>query len=69
MMRFTVEHKYCKCTREIEGYNVWDAYKTNGLDLNVWIVINVEKAWKKEGESSPSFFVKFDRTLIYALVW
>ena len=44
MMRFTVEHKYCKCTREIEGYNVWDAYKTNGLDLNVWIVINVEKA-------------------------
>ena len=42
MMKFTVEHKYCKYTREVEGRNVCDAFKNNNLDLNIWIVMAVE---------------------------
>lgn len=43
MMRFTVEHKYCGMQKEIEGFNVWDALKSNGLDPTIWIVKNVEE--------------------------
>ena len=43
MMRFTVKHKYCGCVRVIEGCNVWDALKTEGLDHTIWIVEEVEK--------------------------
>jgi hypothetical protein len=43
MMRFTVEHKYCGMQKEIEGFNVLDALKTNGLDYTIWIVKSVEK--------------------------
>ncbi len=43
MMTFTIKHKYCGMTKRITGYNVYDAYKTNGLDLNVWNVISVER--------------------------
>ena len=43
MLRFTVEHKYCKCQRVIEGLNVYNALKYNGLDITIWIVKNVEK--------------------------
>lgn len=43
MMRFTVEHKYCGMQKEIEGFNVWDALKSNGLDYSIWIVKSVEK--------------------------
>ena len=42
-MTFTVEHKYCKMTKKIEGENVFDAFKKNGLDFNIWTVINIEK--------------------------
>jgi hypothetical protein len=41
MQRFLVEHKYCGMQKEIEGFNVWDAFKTNGLDLTIWIVKSV----------------------------
>ena len=44
MLTFTIEHKYCGYTTEIEGYNVWDAFKSNGKDLNYWIVKSVEKS-------------------------
>ena len=43
MLRFTVEHKYCKCTRTIEGENVYNAFKNNQMDLTIWTVINVEE--------------------------
>ena len=41
MLEFVVVHKYCGFTKVIEGYNVWDAFKSNGLDLNVWEVKNI----------------------------
>ena len=43
MMRFEIGHKYCGFTKTIEGDNVYDAFKKNGLDLNVWVVKNIEK--------------------------
>ena len=43
MLRFTVEHKYCKCTREIEGPNVFDAFKLNKMDWTIWTVVDVKK--------------------------
>ena len=43
MLRFTVVHKYCGYTKTVEGYNVWDALKTNNLDHNVWKVEGVER--------------------------
>lgn len=43
MITFTVEHKYCGYIKEIQGCNVWDALKENGLDVNIWIVKKVEK--------------------------
>ena len=44
MLRFTIEHKYCGCTTTVEGYNVWDALKSNGKDINYWTVLSVESA-------------------------
>lgn len=43
MLRMTVEHRYCGFTKVIEGYSIADAFKKNGLDLNVWSVIEMEK--------------------------
>ena len=43
MLKFTVEHKYCKCTREIKGQNVFEAFKNNKMDYSIWNVIDVEK--------------------------
>lgn len=43
MLKFIVEHKYCGMTKTVEGVNVWDAFKKNNLDLNIWIVKNIEK--------------------------
>ena len=37
MKEFIVEHKYCKATKTIEGYNIYHALKENNLDDNVWI--------------------------------
>ena len=42
MLEFTVVHKYCGYTKKIQGHNVWEALKTNGLDVNVWKVEGVE---------------------------
>ena len=41
-MKFTVRHNYCGMTKTIEGFNVYDAFKKNGLDIKIWTVINVE---------------------------
>lgn len=41
MQQFLVEHKYCGMQKTIEGYNVWDALKSNGLEVGVWIVKSV----------------------------
>ena len=43
MLRFEIEHKYCGFTKVIKGDNVYDAFKNNGLDFNIWIVKNIEK--------------------------
>ena len=43
MMTFTVRHKYCGMEKRIMGYNVYDAYKSNGLDLEAWDVVSVER--------------------------
>lgn len=43
MMSFQIEHKHCGFIKTIEGNNVYDAFKKNGLDFNVWIVKSVEK--------------------------
>lgn len=43
MMTFTIKHKYCGMTKKVNGYNVFDAFKSNGLDLEVWEVISVER--------------------------
>ena len=41
MLNFIVEHKYCKMIKVIQGYNVWNALKSNGLDINVWKIKEV----------------------------
>lgn len=38
---FKVQHKYCGYTKIINGYNVWDALKSNGLDYTIWNVIAI----------------------------
>lgn len=43
MFKFTVEHKYCGFTKKIEGNSIADAMRKNGLDINVWSVIEMEK--------------------------
>lgn len=43
MLNFVIKHKYCGMTKVITGYNVWHALKENGLDYNVWTVVNVER--------------------------
>ena len=43
MLKFTIEHKYCGYTTTVEGYNVWDALKSNGKDIKFWNVLSVEK--------------------------
>ena len=43
MMTFTLKHKYCGMTKKVEGYNVFDAFKQNGLKFEFWEVIEVEK--------------------------
>lgn len=41
-MTFTVEHKYCRMIKKISGENVWDAFRKNNLDINIWIVKSVD---------------------------
>lgn len=43
MLRLTVEHKYCKCTRVIEGETITKAYKENNTDMSIWQIIDIEK--------------------------
>ena len=40
-LEFRIQHKYCGCERVITGENVYNAFKTNGIDLTVWTVIEV----------------------------
>ena len=43
MLNFTVVHKYCGYTKQIQGCNIWDALKENNLDFKIWQVLNIEK--------------------------
>ena len=43
MYELVVEHKYCGFTKTIEGMSIVDAMKKNGLDINVWSVIEMNK--------------------------
>lgn len=36
MKTYIVEHKHCKATKTIEGYDFWDAMRKNNLDYKVW---------------------------------
>ena len=42
-LRFTITHRYCGFTKTIEGPNLWDAFKLNGLDYKIWEAVSVEK--------------------------
>ena len=42
MFRFTMQHKFCGMIKQVEGVNVWDAFKSEGLDLNFWICRAIE---------------------------
>ena len=37
MKEFIVEHKYCKATKTIEGYDIYHALKANDLDAKTWV--------------------------------
>lgn len=41
MFEFTVEHKYTKMIKRIEGENLADALKKNGLLPSLWFTIQV----------------------------
>ena len=43
MLVFTVEHKYTKMIRHIEGENIAQAMKNSNTDVNYWTVIDVEE--------------------------
>ena len=43
MVRLTVEHKNCKCTKVIEGNDLYDAFRKTNTDMTVWNVIEIEK--------------------------
>ena len=45
MLVFTVEHKYTKALRHIEGENSAQAMKNSDTDARYWIVIDVEKIY------------------------
>ena len=38
-MKFLVGHRYCGFTKVIEGETIYDAYKKNNLNLDLWICI------------------------------
>ena len=42
MKTYTIQHKYCKMTMTIEGYDVWHVMKSNNKDIKYWEVIKVE---------------------------
>lgn len=39
MFEFTIEHKYCGMRKVITGESVADAFKKNGLDYSVWLIV------------------------------
>ena len=43
MMRYTVQHKHCGKITTIEGYTIWDAFRSFGLDPKVWEIIEAEE--------------------------
>ena len=42
MNRYTIKHKYCGMITHIEGYTVWDAFRSFAKDPTVWDVIATE---------------------------
>ena len=43
MLIITVKHKYCGCTRVIEGETLTQAFKNSNTNMEVWVVIDIEK--------------------------
>lgn len=43
MTQYTVEHKNCGYIKVIEGYDIYDAFKKNNLQSNMWTVIKAEE--------------------------
>lgn len=43
MMRYTIQHKHCGMIATIEGYTIWDAFRSFGKDPKVWEIIRAEE--------------------------
>ena len=44
MMKYTIQHKYCGITATIEGYTIWDAFRSFNKDPRYWNVVAAEDA-------------------------
>ena len=42
MMRYTIQHKHCGMTTTIEGYTIWDAFRSFNKDPRYWTVVAAE---------------------------
>ena len=43
MMRYTIQHKHCGMTKTIEGYTIWDAFRSFNINPSYWEVISSEE--------------------------
>ena len=43
MMKYTIKHRHCGMTKVIEGYTIWDAFRSFGIDPKMWEVISSEE--------------------------
>ena len=42
MNRYTIKHKHCGMVTHIEGYTVWDAFRSFAKDPKVWDIVAIE---------------------------
>lgn len=45
MLEFTFEHKHTKTIHKVIAENVMGAYKTEGLDLQLWVCIDIQEVY------------------------
>ena len=43
MMRYTIQHKHCGMVKNIEGYTIWDAFRSFNINPILWNVISSEE--------------------------
>lgn len=43
MMQYTIQHKHCGMIKVIEGYTIWDAFRSFGINPQLWSVISFEE--------------------------